>query len=393
MPNQYIVKKGDTLWGIAKQHQVSLAELKQANPHLKQPDQIFPGNEITIPMKVPNQIVPGDKITIPDKTLGNKEVGQICETCQEKSCLKIILLSENGYPYVGEKYTIKLGNTLIQAGSLDKKGSVSLKNIEAGNYIVEFPTFKSENFSLESELGQSSEEQITCGTTLSERELREFDKPILFTLPANNTYRIIVFETRIEILVGGPYMKHGKEQPYGHVALRVITSQSDITYDYGRYSRVWGIGNSEGDGILRIWTDFTRYIAGEKATGRTTVGYRFRVTAAEANQVNDHFMKIIKGQEPNQVRGEYMKQYKINDYHALNSNCTTISIDGATQAIPNLMQGSEPFNIGGKLSTTEKLAAKLKGWPNRIFMPADLGNFLTSLQGNENFLKTEIYKK
>ena len=57
------------------------------------------------------------------------------------------------------------------------------------------------------------------------------------------------------------------------------------------------------------------------------------------------------------------------------------------------MQGSEPFNIGGKLSTTEKLAAKLKGWPNRIFMPADLGNFLTSLQGNENFLKTEIYKK
>ena len=68
MPNQYIVKKGDTLWGIAKQHQVSLAELKQANPHLKHPDQIFPGNEMTIPMKPLNQVVPGDKITIPDKS-------------------------------------------------------------------------------------------------------------------------------------------------------------------------------------------------------------------------------------------------------------------------------------------------------------------------------------
>lgn len=45
----YTVKKGDTLWGIAKRYGVSLTELIAANPQIKNPNLIYPGNEVRLP--------------------------------------------------------------------------------------------------------------------------------------------------------------------------------------------------------------------------------------------------------------------------------------------------------------------------------------------------------
>lgn len=45
----YIVKKGDTLWGIAKRYQVALTALIAANPQIKNPNLIYPGNRVNIP--------------------------------------------------------------------------------------------------------------------------------------------------------------------------------------------------------------------------------------------------------------------------------------------------------------------------------------------------------
>ena len=45
----YIVKKGDTLWGIARQNGVSLASLAAANPQIKNPNLIYPGEKVSIP--------------------------------------------------------------------------------------------------------------------------------------------------------------------------------------------------------------------------------------------------------------------------------------------------------------------------------------------------------
>lgn len=45
----YIVKKGDSLWAIAKQYGVALAELIRANPQIKNPNLIYPGDEVNIP--------------------------------------------------------------------------------------------------------------------------------------------------------------------------------------------------------------------------------------------------------------------------------------------------------------------------------------------------------
>lgn len=48
-PKTYKVKKGDTLTKIAKAHKVTLKKLIAANPQIKNPDLIHPGDIITIP--------------------------------------------------------------------------------------------------------------------------------------------------------------------------------------------------------------------------------------------------------------------------------------------------------------------------------------------------------
>ncbi len=45
----YTVVQGDTLWGIARRYGVNLAELKAANPGIKNPNLICPGEQVVIP--------------------------------------------------------------------------------------------------------------------------------------------------------------------------------------------------------------------------------------------------------------------------------------------------------------------------------------------------------
>lgn len=47
----YTVQKGDTLWSIAVKNQVGISELLAANPQIKNPKLIFPGQKINIPNK------------------------------------------------------------------------------------------------------------------------------------------------------------------------------------------------------------------------------------------------------------------------------------------------------------------------------------------------------
>ncbi len=45
----YTVRQGDTLWGIAKRYGVGLTALIAANPQIKNPNLIYPGNEVKLP--------------------------------------------------------------------------------------------------------------------------------------------------------------------------------------------------------------------------------------------------------------------------------------------------------------------------------------------------------
>ena len=49
-PMQYTVVRGDTLWKIAVRNQISLTEIISANPQIKNPDLIYPGEKITVPI-------------------------------------------------------------------------------------------------------------------------------------------------------------------------------------------------------------------------------------------------------------------------------------------------------------------------------------------------------
>lgn len=45
----HTVKAGDTMWKIAVKYQVGLSEIKAANPHIKNPNLIYPGDKLNIP--------------------------------------------------------------------------------------------------------------------------------------------------------------------------------------------------------------------------------------------------------------------------------------------------------------------------------------------------------
>lgn len=45
----YTVRKGDTLWGIAKRQGVALTALIAANPQIKNPNLIYPGEAVRVP--------------------------------------------------------------------------------------------------------------------------------------------------------------------------------------------------------------------------------------------------------------------------------------------------------------------------------------------------------
>lgn len=45
----HTVRKGDTLWAVAKQYGVDLAALVRANPQIKNPNLIYPGEAVKVP--------------------------------------------------------------------------------------------------------------------------------------------------------------------------------------------------------------------------------------------------------------------------------------------------------------------------------------------------------
>ncbi len=192
---------------------------------------------------------------------------------------------------------------------------------------------------------------------------------------------IVVRLATIEILVGGPYTKDGKEHTYGHAALRVVTSEGERVYDFGRYGDVTGEFGAEGEGILRVWTRFDPYISGENALGRTTTGFMYETAEEKAREVNQHFERIVSTGTLRRVRppgsaSPVMREYVLpQNYHALSRNCTTMTLDGAQVALPRIEDNAARFNTGRGMSTSERMAARARGlgsWPSRIFMPADV---------------------
>ncbi|SES95909.1 spore coat assembly protein SafA/uncharacterized protein, YkwD family [Salinibacillus kushneri] len=53
----YTVQSGDTLWKISVKYEVGLSEIINANPQFSNPDLIYPGDKVTIPLREGTQSV------------------------------------------------------------------------------------------------------------------------------------------------------------------------------------------------------------------------------------------------------------------------------------------------------------------------------------------------
>lgn len=190
-------------------------------------------------------------------------------------------------------------------------------------------------------------------------------------------------DSTISILVGGPYTAGNQLQRYGHTAVRVTTKAYDLTYDFGRYGAVTGTFGEEGEGILRVWSNFEKYIKGENSLGRTTREYIYYVWKHQTAKTKDYFAGLIQAGKPRselERNRAWLKVYQLSrNYHALGYNCTTLSLDGIVKAIPNYENGSAEFiKPGDVLNWAERAALKTVGGgtPSRLFLPANLQSFL-----------------
>jgi hypothetical protein len=187
----------------------------------------------------------------------------------------------------------------------------------------------------------------------------------------------------MHVLVGGPYTLNGEDHRYGHTALRVIDKGVDKTYDFGRYGRVTGDFGAEGEGILRVWSSFGPYIAGENALKRKTTSFVYKIFSHQAKAIFDYYDSVIASAKPRtelERSRTFLKVYQLGaNYHALGYNCTTFSLDGAKRAHTNFESNGAPFIKPEEvLSFSERLAMKTVGGgvPTRLFLPANLEKYL-----------------
>lgn len=190
----------------------------------------------------------------------------------------------------------------------------------------------------------------------------------------------------LHLLIGGPYKeKNGTEHRYGHTALRVKTAGVDTTYDFGRYGHVTGVLGDAGEGILRVWSDFTKYINSENSLNRITKSFEYVVFDSQADAVINEFTRLIKAGKDRIDKyksGSAMRVFQLAaPYTALFNNCTTTSVDGIKSGIPKIDHGSQEFIKPEKVMTWAECAAMNSvggGVPTRIFLPANLQDFLTT---------------
>lgn len=77
-----------------------------------------------------------------------------------------------------------------------------------------------------------------------------------------------------------------------------------------------------------------------------------------------------------------MTQYRIlDDYDALTSNCTTLSLHAAQLVMAHLDDNHDKFGDMRGLNLFERGAAMAKGRPDGTFMPGDLKAELDDIHG------------
>ncbi|MGP4108559.1 CAP domain-containing protein [Virgibacillus sp. L01] len=73
----YTVKWGDTLWEISQSYRIGLSEIINANPQFNNPDLIYPGDKVTIPLKRDVKTVERQVVTITNQYRRNNGLSTV----------------------------------------------------------------------------------------------------------------------------------------------------------------------------------------------------------------------------------------------------------------------------------------------------------------------------
>lgn len=133
-------------------------------------------------------------------------------------------------------------------------------------------------------------------------------------------------------MIGKPYTdSKGKYHKWGHMSIRVINSEYDKVFDFGRYRRERGLFNQYGEGILNV-RDGNKFVESENQQ-RETISFRIKTSKETDDNMVNFFEDLIldEGVEflyfIDQETGKRYKLSKERDYHYKNNNCVTISIE------------------------------------------------------------------
>lgn len=127
----YTIKRGDSLWRIARTNGVTPSELRKANPHLWQNG------------RDPDLIQPGEKVAIPPTSTFSQDTNlkRGVLTCPKSNLTIIVTHVRTVLPIRGAKVSLTVGENLStsapgSAKTSDTKGLVTFLAIDPGTYKV-----------------------------------------------------------------------------------------------------------------------------------------------------------------------------------------------------------------------------------------------------------------
>ncbi len=187
-------------------------------------------------------------------------------------------------------------------------------------------------------------------------------------------------ETFVEFIVVG---KVWPEHKWGHVSLRVKDAETDLVFDFGRYGRMWGLFNSQGEAILRVWKNARSHLDAQREGGPVIRAIRFPATSAQAQSVLKYFEGLSGAKLYHRSADADWYHISSTVFHPINNNCVTMAIRGFMRGLPAINVNRSSYAKGDGLYVWARVKARgtsynssRKTW-NHVWWPQDL---LTLLQ-------------
>ncbi len=203
-------------------------------------------------------------------------------------------------------------------------------------------------------------------------------------------------ESFIEFVIVGRVWPDHK---WGHVSLRVKDDNQDLVFDFGRYGKMWGFFNTEGEPILRVWKNASaKHLKYQKEGNPVIHTIRFAATPAQIQGTLRRFNLLTKGIKP-YSKSATLDYYRLKNavFHSLNNNCVTMSVSGFMHGMPHINANNSSYAKGDDLYFWARIKAVTLEYDNEssrwghIWWPQDLLNLLQNEYVSKGLATEETY--